>query len=74
MFPGVIQSCVHTEVSWVIITSKQLKVHVTSFKRISSRDRIHIVASGPREGAGVLSIIQIVKRSFGLLPLPALVV
>jgi hypothetical protein len=35
-------------------TETQFKVHVTSLKRINSRDRLHTLAEGPREKSGMV--------------------
>lgn len=34
---------------------------------MGSRDRLPVLAQGPREGSGLVSVIQLAQRSFGLL-------
>lgn len=43
------------------------KVLVISFKKTGFRDRLYILSEGPREGSGVVLVIQIWLRSFELL-------
>ena len=38
--------------------------HVISSKEVSSRDRLPVLAEGPKEGSGLTLVIQIAKKSF----------
>lgn len=63
------------KVSWYTIPSTQgsiiifkilLGVHAISSKKIGSRNRLAIVALGPKEDSGLVLVVQIVQKSFGL--------